>query len=127
MPFPAGDLGADTIDGRGVDRHLGWSPFTWPMNLTGAPAITLPCGIDPEGLPVGLQIVAPWLGEAVLFRVAAAFETAKPWSQNWPALLASFPKQSATFSNAEQKLECRASDLADARSELTAPRPRTAD
>lgn len=77
--FPAGEIGTSRIEGRTVDRHLGWSPFTWPMNLTGVPALTVPCGQDAEGMPIGLQIVAPWLQEAVLFRVAAAFEEAKPW------------------------------------------------
>lgn len=78
-PFPAGEIGTDSIEGRIVDRHLGWSPFTWPMNLAGVPALTLPCGRSPESMPIGLQIVAPWLQEDLLFRVAAAFEAARPW------------------------------------------------
>lgn len=84
--FTAGELGVDTIAGRTVDRHLGWSPFTWPINLTGLPAATVPCGFDQAGLPIGLQLVAPWLEENRLFKVAAAFEAARPWAQHWPAL-----------------------------------------
>jgi aspartyl-tRNA(Asn)/glutamyl-tRNA(Gln) amidotransferase subunit A len=48
--------------------------FTIPANLAGVPAITVPCGFDEAGLPVGLQFTAPVLGEQVLFRSAAALE-----------------------------------------------------
>jgi aspartyl-tRNA(Asn)/glutamyl-tRNA(Gln) amidotransferase subunit A len=82
--FEAGALGVDRIDGTAVDRHLGWSPFSWPINLAGLPAATLPCGFDGDGLPIGLQIVAPWLDEATIFRIAGAFETARPWADIWP-------------------------------------------
>ncbi|MEO8040532.1 MAG: amidase family protein [Betaproteobacteria bacterium] len=84
--FAAGELGIDRIDGRAVDRHLGWSPFSWPINLVGAPAATIPCGFDRDGLPIGLQIVAPWLEEARIFRVAAALEEAFGLSGRWPDL-----------------------------------------
>jgi aspartyl-tRNA(Asn)/glutamyl-tRNA(Gln) amidotransferase subunit A len=100
--FEAGILGADTVDGKAVDRHLGWSPFSWPINLAGLPAASLPCGVDPAGLPIGLQIVAPWLGEASILRAAAAYEAAHPWGQRWPAQGlgnngAVAPKRSATI------------------------------
>ncbi len=84
--FPAGTLGVAEIDGRPVDRHLGWSPFTWPINLAGLPAATIPCGFDTSGLPIGLQVVAPWLDEALIIKVAAAFEQARPWAAVWPQL-----------------------------------------
>jgi aspartyl-tRNA(Asn)/glutamyl-tRNA(Gln) amidotransferase subunit A len=48
--------------------------FTIPANLAGVPAITVPCGQDGEGLPVGLQLTAPVLGEDVLLRAANALE-----------------------------------------------------
>jgi aspartyl-tRNA(Asn)/glutamyl-tRNA(Gln) amidotransferase subunit A len=84
--FAAGTIGVDRIDGRAVDRHLGWSPFTWPINLAGLPAATVPCGSDRDGLPIGMQIVAPWLEEETLLSVAAAFEQARPWAHVWPEL-----------------------------------------
>jgi aspartyl-tRNA(Asn)/glutamyl-tRNA(Gln) amidotransferase subunit A len=83
--FAAGTIGVDEIDGRKVDRHLGWSPFSWPINLAGLPAATVPCGFDRDGLPIGLQIVAPWLAEETILSIAAAFEQARPWADKWPA------------------------------------------
>ncbi|WP_197279801.1 amidase [Rhodopseudomonas sp. AAP120] len=83
--FEAGTLGVGRIDSVDVDPHLGWSPFTWPINLAGLPAATVPCGFDRDGLPIGLQIVAPWLDEPTIFRVAAAFERARPWAAMWPS------------------------------------------
>ena len=82
--FEAGTIGVDEIDGEAVDRHLGWSPFSWPINLAGLPAASVPCGFDHDGLPIGLQVVAPWLDEAVIFRIAAAFEAARPWAHLRP-------------------------------------------
>ncbi len=84
--FAAGTIGVEEIDGRKVDSHLGWSPFSWPINLAGLPAATVPCGWDREGLPIGLQIVAPWLAEDTILAVAAALEQARPWADAWPAL-----------------------------------------
>ena len=82
--FDAGQLGVGEVNGHPTDPHLGWSPFSWPINLTGLPAATIPCGFDDDGLPIGLQIVAPWLDEPTIFRIAAAFEQACPWSGVWP-------------------------------------------
>jgi aspartyl-tRNA(Asn)/glutamyl-tRNA(Gln) amidotransferase subunit A len=48
--------------------------FTIPANLAGVPSISIPCGLDEAGLPVGLQLTAPVLGEALLLRVAHALE-----------------------------------------------------
>ncbi len=48
--------------------------FTIPGNLAGVPAISIPCGLDERGLPVGLQITAPVLGEPMVLRVANALE-----------------------------------------------------
>jgi aspartyl-tRNA(Asn)/glutamyl-tRNA(Gln) amidotransferase subunit A len=82
--FSAGTIGVDEIDGRKIDRHLGWSPFSWPINLAGLPAATVPCGCDHDGLPIGMQIVAPWLAEDTILSIAAAFEQAHPWTNVWP-------------------------------------------
>ena len=58
--------------------------YTSPFNLTGLPAISIPCGFDPSGLPIGLQLVArPW-AEARLLRVARAYERATSWHERRP-------------------------------------------
>lgn len=59
---------------------------TVPCNLTGMPAISVPCGFNSEGLPVGLQLMAPAFAEAVLLRAAAAYEAATPWHTKHPEL-----------------------------------------
>lgn len=61
-----------------------WYPYTHPFNLTGHPAITVPCGWTRAGLPVGLQIVGPWLADAGLLRAAALFEAVRPWAGRRP-------------------------------------------
>jgi len=60
--------------------------FTNPFNLTGLPAISLPCGFTQGNLPVGLQIVTPPFEEATAFRVAYAYEQATEWHKRRPQL-----------------------------------------
>jgi aspartyl-tRNA(Asn)/glutamyl-tRNA(Gln) amidotransferase subunit A len=85
--FAAGTMGVEEIDGSRVDRHFGWSPFSWPINLVGLPAATVPCGRDRDGLPIGLQVVAPWLAEDTILTISAALEQARPWAEAWPAFI----------------------------------------
>ncbi|HEY1295247.1 MAG TPA: amidase [Chloroflexota bacterium] len=58
---------------------------TVPCNLTGMPAISVPCGFS-DGLPVGLQIMAPAFAEPLVLRVAAAYESASPWRAERPPI-----------------------------------------
>jgi aspartyl-tRNA(Asn)/glutamyl-tRNA(Gln) amidotransferase subunit A len=60
--------------------------FTNPFNLTGLPAISVPCGFTEGNLPAGLQIVAPAFEEAICFRVAYAYEQATEWHKQRPVL-----------------------------------------
>lgn len=60
--------------------------MTIPVNLAGLPALSLPCGFDDEGLPIGLQMIANVLREDVLFSAAYAYEQATSWHQQHPQL-----------------------------------------
>lgn len=63
-----------------VDKNLGWVPYTQLANLTGRPAISLPLHWTADGLPLGVQFVAPLAGEALLIALAGQLEQALPWS-----------------------------------------------
>jgi aspartyl-tRNA(Asn)/glutamyl-tRNA(Gln) amidotransferase subunit A len=60
--------------------------YTAPFNLTGLPALSLPCGFSPEGLPIGLQLIGPHWGEARVLRAGYAYEQATDWHRRRPAL-----------------------------------------
>lgn len=81
--FPHGLDWPPVVNGREV-RHLGWTPFSFPFNMMGVPAATVPAGWTADGLPVGLQIVGPRLGDALVLRASAAFEEAEPWAHHRP-------------------------------------------
>jgi aspartyl-tRNA(Asn)/glutamyl-tRNA(Gln) amidotransferase subunit A len=86
VAVPAFDLeieGPSSIDGTNVSPQA-WTPFTYIMNLTGQPAISVPAGWTRAGLPVGLQICGPHLGDEIVLRAAAAYEAVAPWVNRWP-------------------------------------------
>lgn len=85
LPFKAGLDNPETFGGRPA-HGLSWTPFTYPMNLTGQPACSVPCGLSREGLPVGLQIVGRWRGDEAVIRGAAAFEAVRPWTHLRPPI-----------------------------------------
>jgi aspartyl-tRNA(Asn)/glutamyl-tRNA(Gln) amidotransferase subunit A len=59
--------------------------LTRPGNLSGLPAVSLPCGFSSKGLPIGLQLIGRRFDEATLLRAAYAYETATPWHQQFPS------------------------------------------
>jgi aspartyl-tRNA(Asn)/glutamyl-tRNA(Gln) amidotransferase subunit A len=69
--------------------YLDWTSYTYPFNVTGQPAATVPCGFAADGLPVGLQIVGRWFEDATVLSAAAAFEAARPWAQTRPPIAGS--------------------------------------
>ena len=68
---------------------LEWIPFTFPANMTGQPAVSLPAGWTDDGLPVGLQLIGRRYEDATLLRASAAYERAAPWAHRWPPLVES--------------------------------------
>ncbi len=64
---PGGEVGAPL-------PWVTWTPYTYPFNLSGQPAVSIPCGFDEGRLPVGLQIVAKWGADRLALSVARSFE-----------------------------------------------------
>lgn len=62
----------------GRDDWMSWTPFTYPFNLTGQPAATIPCGLVGGDRPVGLQIVGGMYQDALVLRAARAYESTRP-------------------------------------------------
>jgi aspartyl-tRNA(Asn)/glutamyl-tRNA(Gln) amidotransferase subunit A len=81
--FPVGEPPGE-IGGRPVHRFSGSFPFTYPINMIGHPAASIPCGFTSNGLPVGLQIIGRRGDEATVIAVSAAYERARPWNQHRP-------------------------------------------
>ncbi len=84
-PLPLGVNYYEEIGGQRVNPP-GWFAFTYPINMTGYPAATVPCGWTAAGLPVGLQIIGPRFADALVLRAAAAFEEIAPWAAKRPPL-----------------------------------------
>ncbi len=87
-PFAVHCQGPEKIDGR-IVASTQWLAFTYPINLTGQPAASVPAGFTDDGLPIGLQIVGRHLGDPLVLKASAAFEKARPWRDRWPSLLKS--------------------------------------
>ena len=85
-PFPVHIQGPEKIDGH-IVAPFRWLAFTFPMNLTGQPAASVPAGWTDDGLPVGLQIIGRHLDDQMVLRASAAFEQAKPWAHRWPGIV----------------------------------------
>lgn len=84
-PFPIHIQGPEKIDGH-IVAPFRWLAFTFPMNLTGQPAASVPAGWTDDGLSVGLQIIGRHLDDQMVLRASAAFEQAKPWAHRWPGI-----------------------------------------
>ncbi|MGC1467201.1 MAG: amidase [Pseudolabrys sp.] len=82
MPIAALKVRREMPEGGGFgDDWLNWSPYTYPFNLTGQPAASVPCGLTKAGLPIGLQIVGALRADKTVLRAARALERAMPFPQ----------------------------------------------
>jgi len=87
-PMTAQPIGQTTIviDGEERNNQGLLTRFTSPFNIAGLPAISVPCGYDHHGLPVGLQIVGKPFDESTVLQVAYAYEQATEWHARRPTL-----------------------------------------
>jgi amidase len=76
-PFPADQEYPTAINGRPMETYLDWMRTAYLITVTGCPAISVPAGTTPDGLPVGIQLVAAHGRDRFLLEVAAAFEAAR--------------------------------------------------
>ena len=74
------------IGGRTVDPFWGFVPFTYPINMSGQTAASIPCGYSSNGMPIGLHIIGPRGSESRVLQAAAAFEQAMPWADKKPGI-----------------------------------------
>jgi aspartyl-tRNA(Asn)/glutamyl-tRNA(Gln) amidotransferase subunit A len=87
-PITAWKLDQSTVTIGGEDESVlaaSWR-LTYPFNLTGLPAISIPCGFDPENVPIGLQIAGKPFAEETVLRVAYAYESRHDWKNRVPSL-----------------------------------------
>jgi aspartyl-tRNA(Asn)/glutamyl-tRNA(Gln) amidotransferase subunit A len=80
LPFPVGQNNADLFP----DEELRWTQFTYPFNLTGQPAVSVPCGWSRSDLPIGMQIVGRRFADATVLRAARVWEQIQPWAGRRP-------------------------------------------
>ena len=81
--FKARPAGHSPMDSAAM---LGWTPFSYPFNLSQQPAISLPWGLTQQGLPIGVQLVGPMFGDTWVLRAAKALEACRPTV--WPSIQA---------------------------------------
>ena len=80
-------LTAEAARASEAQPHTGGTAvFTAPFNLTGLPAVAIPCGMSAEGIPIGFQLAGRMGGEADLLAVAHAFEQSTKWHTMRPSL-----------------------------------------
>ena len=85
LPIEQDLFGTIEIDGEVFgDVRPNWFPWTMLFNMTGHPAVSMPCGFGADGLPIGLQLVGRFRGDAELLRVCALFEAAQNSLGRWP-------------------------------------------
>lgn len=80
LPLGAFEAGRNAPAGDPNGNWVGWTPFTYPFNMTQQPAASVPCGFLPDGLPVGLQLVGGKFRDPLVMRASAALEAIMPFT-----------------------------------------------
>jgi aspartyl-tRNA(Asn)/glutamyl-tRNA(Gln) amidotransferase subunit A len=86
LPIAGLPAGQEVPDGWPQRRWTSWTPFTYPFNLCGVPATSVPCGFSSIGLPIGLQIIGPRHADELVLLLALAFEEAVALTDRRPVL-----------------------------------------
>lgn len=87
LPRPAFSAGREVPEEWPHARWHTWTPFTYPFNMTGQPAVSVPCGFTAAGLPIGLQLVGARHADALVLRAAHAYQAERPLTDRRPGLL----------------------------------------
>jgi Asp-tRNA(Asn)/Glu-tRNA(Gln) amidotransferase A subunit family amidase len=87
-PIGAPAIGAETVEVAGVEMQtfFAMASRTAPFNAAGVPALSVPCGFTPDGLPIGLQLVGRPFDEPAVLRAGHAYEQATEWHRRAPAV-----------------------------------------
>ncbi|MHB1628829.1 MAG: amidase [Bacilli bacterium] len=82
LPFAATPIGERHVQLGGGQHQVraALTRFTHPFNLAGLPALSVPCGLSTDGLPIGIQLIGPWFAEATLFQLGAVLEEVWPFA-----------------------------------------------
>jgi aspartyl-tRNA(Asn)/glutamyl-tRNA(Gln) amidotransferase subunit A len=86
MVAPKSNVEVATFGDFSEDTSSATLRYTAPFNLTGLPALSIPCGFSNTGLPIGLQIVGKPFDETMVLRVGLAYENATPWHKKFPKI-----------------------------------------
>ncbi len=86
LPIPAFKTGREVPEDWPHTRWPTWTPFTYPFNMTGQPALSVPCGFTAAGLPIGLQIVGARFDDKRVLQAGHAYQQAAPLTDKRPAL-----------------------------------------
>jgi len=85
LPVPTPPTAEMTLQGM-MNQDWGISRYTMMFDLTGSPSLTIPAGVDPDGMPIGIQLIGPDFGEERLFAAGHAFQQATDWHLKRPPL-----------------------------------------
>lgn len=89
LPITAFKTGREVPEDWPSTRWPTWTPFTYPFNMTGQPALSVPCGFDSEGLPIGLQLVGARYNDSLVLQAGHAYQEAESFTDRRPALFES--------------------------------------
>jgi aspartyl-tRNA(Asn)/glutamyl-tRNA(Gln) amidotransferase subunit A len=84
--FDIGLTGPSEINGVATTSFRDWFPYTYPFNLTGHPALSVPAGFAADGLPVGIQIIGPRFTDRAVLSLGRTLEQHRPWAGARPAV-----------------------------------------